>query len=125
MMECQEVVSPRASRHRAAGPRPARGTELGSGHNLELESASRRCLEMVRHGAGLEAPPQKKNMDSSQSISHKAGQVQGQAQEKGSQMMEKAGNAAQSAKESMQQAGEQMQAKAQGAVDAVKDAINK
>ncbi|KAL7135609.1 hypothetical protein ABFS83_11G109500 [Erythranthe nasuta] len=63
-------------------------------------------------------------MDNSQDMSYKAGEAKGQAQEKGSQLMEKAGNAAQSAKESMQEAGQQMQAKAQGAVDSVKDATN-
>ncbi|KAL8471895.1 hypothetical protein ACS0TY_028570 [Phlomoides rotata] len=61
-------------------------------------------------------------MDKSNNMSYQAGQAKGQAQEKGSQMMEKAGNAAQSAKESMQEAGSQIQAKAQGAADAVKDA---
>ncbi|KAL0377662.1 UNVERIFIED_CONTAM: hypothetical protein Sradi_3071700 [Sesamum radiatum] len=61
-------------------------------------------------------------MDNSNNMSYQAGPAKGQAQEKGSQMMEKAGNAAQSTKESMQQAGQQMQAKAQGAADAVKDA---
>ncbi|XP_042021612.1 stress-induced protein KIN2-like isoform X2 [Salvia splendens] len=58
------------------------------------------------------------------SASYHAGVAKGQAQEKGSQLMDTASNAAQSAKESAQNAGQQMQAKAQGAVDAVKDAVN-
>ncbi|KAL9424825.1 hypothetical protein AB3S75_031863 [Citrus x aurantiifolia] len=60
--------------------------------------------------------------DNSQKMSYQAGEVKGQAQEKGNTMMDKAGNAAQSAKDSMNQAGEQVKAKAQGAADAVKNA---
>jgi uncharacterized protein YjbJ (UPF0337 family) len=41
--------------------------------------------------------------DNSQKMSYNAGQAKGQAQEKASNMMDKASNAAQSAKESMQQ----------------------
>ncbi|XP_047963364.1 stress-induced protein KIN2-like isoform X2 [Salvia hispanica] len=63
-------------------------------------------------------------MDNSYSASYHTEVAKGQAQEKGSQLMDKASNAAQSAKESAQNAGQQMQAKAQGAVDAVKDAVN-
>ncbi|KAF5725568.1 stress-induced protein KIN2-like [Tripterygium wilfordii] len=62
-------------------------------------------------------------MNDSQSAGFQAGQAKGQAQEKGSQMMDKASNAAQSAKESCQEAGQQMQAKAQGAADAVKNSV--
>ncbi|KAH6823405.1 Late embryogenesis abundant protein family protein [Perilla frutescens var. hirtella] len=66
-------------------------------------------------------------MDNSQNASYRAGEAKGQAQEKGSQLVDKASNATQSAKESLQEVGHQAQAKAQGAVDAVKDAtgINK
>ncbi|KAJ0042028.1 stress-induced protein KIN2-like isoform X3 [Pistacia vera] len=62
-------------------------------------------------------------MDQSQNTGFQAGQAKGQAQEKSSQMMDKANNAAQSAKESCQQAGQQMQDKAQGAADAAKNAV--
>ncbi|KAK7271758.1 hypothetical protein RJT34_27922 [Clitoria ternatea] len=58
----------------------------------------------------------------SQNLSYNAGQAKGQAEEKTSNMMDKASNAAQSAQDSMQQAGQQMQAKAHEAVEAVKDA---
>ncbi|XP_052197846.1 stress-induced protein KIN2-like [Diospyros lotus] len=61
-------------------------------------------------------------MDNTQNMSYKAGQAKGQAQEKGSQVMDKASGAAQSAADSMQEAGQQAMAKAQGAADAVKDA---
>ncbi|XP_023547236.1 stress-induced protein KIN2-like [Cucurbita pepo subsp. pepo] len=60
--------------------------------------------------------------DSSQSLSYQVGEAKGQAQEKASNVMDRASDAAQSTKESLQEAGQQMQAKAQGAVDAVKDA---
>ncbi|XP_050902992.1 stress-induced protein KIN1-like [Lathyrus oleraceus] len=59
-------------------------------------------------------------MDSNKA-SYNAGQTKGQAEEKTSNMMDKASNTAQSAKESMQETGQQMQAKAHGAVDAVKE----
>ncbi|THF95310.1 hypothetical protein TEA_016852 [Camellia sinensis var. sinensis] len=42
-------------------------------------------------------------MDSSQNMSYQAGQANGQAQQKGNRMMDKASNAAQSAKESLQE----------------------
>ncbi|KAI3500604.1 hypothetical protein L1887_36428 [Cichorium endivia] len=61
-------------------------------------------------------------MNNSQSAAAQAGQVKGQAEEKGSQLMDQAGAAAQSAKESVQEAGAQMQMKASEAADAVKDA---
>ncbi|XP_031279367.1 stress-induced protein KIN2-like isoform X2 [Pistacia vera] len=66
-------------------------------------------------------------MEQSQNTGFQAGQATGQAQEKGSQLMDKANNAAQSAKESCEQAGQQMQDKAQGAAYAAKNAagINK
>ncbi|CAJ2669238.1 stress-induced protein KIN2-like [Trifolium pratense] len=57
-----------------------------------------------------------------QKMNYEAGQAQGQAQEKGANLLDKAGNAAQSAKETMQEAGNQMLASAQGAADAVKNA---
>ncbi|XP_024978854.1 stress-induced protein KIN2-like [Cynara cardunculus var. scolymus] len=61
-------------------------------------------------------------MNNTQSANFQAGQAKGQAEEKGSQLMDQASNAAQSAKDSMQQAGQQLQAKAQDAAQAVKDA---
>ncbi|GAB4827493.1 hypothetical protein Ancab_034377 [Ancistrocladus abbreviatus] len=61
-------------------------------------------------------------MDNSQSKSFQAGEAKGQAQEKGSQLMDQASNMAQSTKESVQEAGRQMQAKAQGAAESVKNA---
>ncbi|CAK7325284.1 unnamed protein product [Dovyalis caffra] len=60
--------------------------------------------------------------DNTQKMSYQAGEAKGQAQEKASNMMDRAGNAAQSAKESMLEAGEQVRAKAQGAVEGVKNA---
>ncbi|KAH9623588.1 hypothetical protein KSS87_001079 [Heliosperma pusillum] len=56
------------------------------------------------------------------SASYNAGQAKGQAQEKTSQMADKAGDMMQSAKESVQEAGTQMKAKAQDAAEAVKNA---
>ncbi|OMO88524.1 hypothetical protein CCACVL1_08340 [Corchorus capsularis] len=63
-------------------------------------------------------------MDNSQSqnLSYQAGEAKGQAQEKASNLMDRASGAAQSAKESMQETGNQLMAKAQGAKEAVKDA---
>ncbi|KAK2359684.1 stress-induced protein KIN2 [Trifolium repens] len=57
-----------------------------------------------------------------QKMNYEARQAHGQAQEKGSNLLDKAGNAAQSAKETVQEAGNQMLASAQGAADAVKNA---
>lgn len=42
-------------------------------------------------------------MNNSESASYRAGEAKGQAQEKGSQLLDKASNAAQSAKESVQE----------------------
>lgn len=42
-------------------------------------------------------------MDNSQSASYRAGEAKGQAQEKGSQLMDKAANAANSAQQSLQE----------------------
>ena len=41
-------------------------------------------------------------MNNTESASYRAGEAKGRAQEKGSQLLDKAGNAAQSAKESLQ-----------------------
>ncbi|XP_060188752.1 late embryogenesis abundant protein 76-like isoform X5 [Lycium barbarum] len=79
-------------------------------------------------------------MDTSK-IAHQVGQAQGQAQEKGSQLMEKTGNVVQSTKETMQQmvpqakenyhagkaqgqaeTGQQVKATTLGAADAVTNA---
>ncbi|XP_038876189.1 stress-induced protein KIN2-like [Benincasa hispida] len=60
--------------------------------------------------------------DNSQKMSYHIGETKGQAQEKASNLMDKAGDAAQSVKESVQEAGQQIKAKAQDATNAVKDA---
>ncbi|XP_038891164.1 uncharacterized protein LOC120080541 [Benincasa hispida] len=60
--------------------------------------------------------------DSSQKMSYHVGEAKGQAEEKATNLMEKASNAAQSTKETIQEAGQQMMAKAQGAAEAIKDA---
>ncbi|KAG2710003.1 hypothetical protein I3843_04G005300 [Carya illinoinensis] len=60
--------------------------------------------------------------DNSQNLSFQAGETKGQAQEKASNMLDKAADAAQSTKESIQETGSQMKAKAQGAAGSVKDA---
>ncbi|XP_031279308.1 stress-induced protein KIN2-like [Pistacia vera] len=59
----------------------------------------------------------------SQNTGFQAGRAEGQAQEKGSQMMDKVNNAAQSAKDSCQEAGQQIKEKAQGAAGAAKNAV--
>ncbi|KAG6592322.1 stress-induced protein KIN2-like [Cucurbita moschata] len=60
--------------------------------------------------------------DNSQNLSYQIGEAKGQAQEKASNLMDKASDAAQSTKDSIQDAGQQMMVKAQDAVDSVKDA---
>ncbi|KEH21854.1 pollen coat-like protein [Medicago truncatula] len=61
-------------------------------------------------------------MNQSQNASQQTGQAVGQAQEKGSNMMDKANNAAQDATTSVQegQGGQQMKADAQEVADAAK-----
>lgn len=49
-------------------------------------------------------------------MSYHVGEAKGQAEEKASNLMEKASNAAQSAKETVQETGQQMMVKAQEAV---------
>ncbi|KAK9197207.1 hypothetical protein WN943_005342 [Citrus x changshan-huyou] len=59
----------------------------------------------------------------SQNTSFQAGQTKGQAQEKGSQMMDKASNAVHSVQDSCNQAGQQVKAQAESAADAVKSTV--
>ncbi|KAF5177337.1 Late embryogenesis abundant protein (LEA) family protein, partial [Thalictrum thalictroides] len=64
----------------------------------------------------------KQSMDNTQSLSHNAGQAQGQAAAKKDEFMDKASNTAQSVKDSMNEAGQTVMDKAHGAADTVKDA---
>ncbi|CAK9311141.1 unnamed protein product [Citrullus colocynthis] len=65
--------------------------------------------------------------DNSQKMSYHIEEAKGQAQEKASNLMDKASDVAQSAKESIQDVGQQLKAKVQDAANAVKNGtdINK
>ncbi|KAI5431790.1 hypothetical protein KIW84_035814 [Lathyrus oleraceus] len=86
-------------------------------HNDELLSPRKLVFFSYLHF--FKILKEKSKMNQSQNISHQVGQTAGQAQEKGSNMMDKASNAAQSAKESCQETGQRMKTKAHETVDAL------